>query len=210
MAKNAPWRGSVATWRERDRPTGSRAPARRICSSVDIFFDLRGGAWRRRALPTRCGAAFEAAAGAGRVRQASGRGGRHRRARPRACSAGSAPKADGSISRRPVCSARRGGARDGDPPPCAGAIDTGAARWREGASFRSAETDLDALGRGRKAVFLDLILSQQIEDIAQGNTAYQRRLRSSGCRPATAIDCVRRLKRSTAIDELTRDLLFED
>ena len=41
MAKNAPWRGSLATWRKRDRPTGSRAPSPQDLLSVDIFFDMR-------------------------------------------------------------------------------------------------------------------------------------------------------------------------
>ena len=70
------------------------------------------------------------------------------------------------------------------------------------------ETDLDALDEAQ-GVFLDLILSQQIEDIAHGippsNAVSVKRLSARDRdRLRAALGAV------AAVDELTRDLLFKD
>ena len=61
MAKNAPWRGSVATWQERIDHWIARSNPRDLLS-VDIFFDLRG-VHGDGVLQSPCGAAFAAAEG---------------------------------------------------------------------------------------------------------------------------------------------------
>jgi CBS domain-containing protein len=70
------------------------------------------------------------------------------------------------------------------------------------------ETDLDTLDEAQ-GVFLDLIVSQQIEDIAHGtppsNAVSVKRL-SARDRDRLRVA----LKAITAIDDLTRDLLFKD
>ena len=70
------------------------------------------------------------------------------------------------------------------------------------------ETDLDTLGEAQ-GVFLDLIVSQQIEDIAHGtppsNAVSVKRLSTRDRdRLRVALQAV------TAVDDLTRDLLFKD
>ena len=70
------------------------------------------------------------------------------------------------------------------------------------------ETDLDALGEAQ-GVFLDLIVSQQVEDIAHGTppsnaVAVKRLSARDRDRLRVALEAV------AAIDDLTRDLLFKD
>ena len=72
----------------------------------------------------------------------------------------------------------------------------------------SARTDLDALAEAH-GVFLDLIVSQQVEDIARGtppsNAVSVKRLSARDRdRLRVALGAV------AAVDELTRDLLFKD
>ena len=70
------------------------------------------------------------------------------------------------------------------------------------------ETDLDALGEAQ-GVFLDLIVSQQVEDIAHGTppsnaVAVKRLSARDRDRLRVALEAV------AAVDDLTRDLLFKD
>ena len=70
------------------------------------------------------------------------------------------------------------------------------------------QTDLDTLGEAQ-GVFLDLIVSQQVEDIAHGtppsNAVSVKRLSTHDRdRLRVALQAV------TAVDDLTRDLLFKD
>jgi CBS domain-containing protein len=76
------------------------------------------------------------------------------------------------------------------------------------ALVQASESDLDALGEAQ-GVFLDFIVSQQIEDIAQGippsNAVSVKRLSARDrARLRAALEAV------TSIDDLTRDLLFRD
>ena len=70
------------------------------------------------------------------------------------------------------------------------------------------ETDLDALVEAQ-GVFLDLILSQQIEDIAKG-TPTSNAVSVKRLSPRDRDRLRAALQAVTAIDELTRDLLFKD
>ena len=76
------------------------------------------------------------------------------------------------------------------------------------ARVQVSETDLDALDEAQ-GVFLDLILAQQIEDIAHGippsNAVSVKRL---SARDRDRLQAA--LRAVTAIDALTRDLLFEE
>jgi len=75
------------------------------------------------------------------------------------------------------------------------------------AHVHASQADLDALGEAQ-SVFLDLILAQQVEDIAQGippsNAVALKRL---SVRDRDRLHAA--LRAVTAIDALTRDLLFE-
>ena len=76
------------------------------------------------------------------------------------------------------------------------------------ARVQVSETDLDALDEAQ-GVFLDLILAQQIEDIAHGippsNAVSVKRL---SARDRDRLQMA--LRAVTAIDALTRDLLFQE
>jgi len=206
MAKNPQWRGSVATWRERiggwiehSRPEDLLA--------VDIFFDMRGvhgdgalseSVWRF---------AFDAASGqtgfakllaeaSGEVEPALGMFGgiKTRQGRIDLKRAG----LFGIVSTARVLAIRHHVVERTTPARLAGlkALDIGGDR------------DLGAMAEAQ-AVFLDLILRQQIDDIEQGKSptnavavkALSARDRE---RLQDALQAVRHL------DELRRDLLFKD
>jgi DNA polymerase-3 subunit epsilon/CBS domain-containing protein len=205
MARNALWRGSVATWRNRiDHWIMRSGPGDLL--SVDIFFDLRavygdGGL----AVAVRQ-AAFAAAEGQaafakllveglniptslkffGGIRTEAGR---------------IDLKAAGLFGL--VAAARAMAIRyhvmdQSTPARLAGVK----------ALVHVSETDLDALVEAQ-GVFLDLIVSQQVEDIAHGtppsNVVSVKRLSARDRdRLRVALEAV------TAIDDLTRDLLFKD
>jgi DNA polymerase-3 subunit epsilon/CBS domain-containing protein len=206
MAKNPQWRGSVATWRERiggwiehSRPEDLLA--------VDIFFDMRGvhgdgalseSVWRF---------AFDAAKGqtgfaklladtSGEVEPALGMFGniKTRQGRVDLKRAG----LFGIVSTARVLAIRHHVVERATPARLAGlkALDIGGDR------------DLGALADAQ-AVFLDLILRQQIDDIEQGksptNTVAVKTLpeRARG-QLQGALGAVRHL------EELRRDLLFKD
>ncbi len=205
MARNALWRGSVATWRNRiDYWIMHSSPGDLL--SVDIFFDLRavhgdGGL----AIAVRQ-AAFAAAEGQvafakllvegisipaslklfGGIRTEAGR---------------IDLKAAGLFGL--VAAARAMAIRyhvmDRSTPARLAGVK---------ALVHVSETDLDALGEAQ-GVFLDLIVSQQVENIAHGtppsNAVSVKRLSARDRdRLRVALEAV------TAIDDLTRDLLFKD
>ena len=205
MASNALWRGSVATWRSRiDHWITRSNPADLL--SVDIFFDLRavhgdGGL----AVAVRQ-AAFAAAEGQvafakllvegiriptslklfGGIRTEGGR---------------IDLKAAGLFGL--VAAARAMAIRYH-------VMDRSTAARLAGVKARVqvSETDLDALDEAQ-SVFLDLIVAQQIEDIAHGippsNAVSVKRL---SARDRDRLQVA--LRAVTAIDALTRDLLFQE
>ncbi|MFG3596223.1 DUF294 nucleotidyltransferase-like domain-containing protein [Bradyrhizobium sp. RDI18] len=205
MAKNALWRGSVATWRDRvDKWITRSSPADLL--SVDIFFDLR--------------AVHGDGSLAVSVRQAAF-----------AAAEGQVAFIKLLVENVSVPASLKffGGIRT-----VAGRIDLKAAglfglvAWVRAMAIRyhvmerstsarlagvkarvqASESDLDALGEAQR-VFLDLILSQQVEDIAHGippsNAVAVKRLSGRDLdRLRAALDAV------STIDELGRDLLFKD
>jgi DNA polymerase-3 subunit epsilon/CBS domain-containing protein len=205
MAKNAPWRGSIATWRNRiDRWINRSRPEDLL--SVDIFFDLRPVHGDGSLAVSLRQAAFAAAQGQvafakllvedvrtpssltflGGIRTEAGR---------------IDLKAAGLFGL--VAAARALAIRyhvlERSTPARLAAVK---------ALVRSSERDLDAL-REAQAVFLDLIVSQQVEDIAHGtppsNSVAVKRL-SAGERDRlkSALEAV------ATVDELVRNLLFRD
>jgi CBS domain-containing protein len=205
MAKNALWRGSVATWRNRINNWITRSNPRDLLS-VDIFFDLRavhgdGGL----AVAVRQAAFAEAEGQAafakllvediripnslnllGGIRTEGGR---------------IDLKAAGLFGL--VAAARAMAIRYH-------VMDRSTSARLAGVKtlVHVSETDLDTLDEAQ-GVFLDLIVSQQIEDIAHGtppsNAVSVKRL-SARDRDRLRVA----LKAITAIDDLTRDLLFKD
>ncbi|MBR1279432.1 DUF294 nucleotidyltransferase-like domain-containing protein [Bradyrhizobium sp. AUGA SZCCT0283] len=205
MAKNAPWRGSVATWRDRIDKWITRSKPEDLLS-VDIFFDLRAVHGDGSLAVAVRQAAFAAAEGQvafakllvedvrtpssltflGGIRTVAGR---------------INLKAAGLFGL--VAAARALAIRyhvlERSTPARLAAVK---------ALVRVSESDLDALGEAQ-GVFLDLIVSQQVEDIAHGTppsnavsvkrlTAHDRdRLRSA-------------LEAVASVDELVRDVLFKD
>ena len=205
MAKNAPWRGSVATWQDRIDSWITRSNSADLLS-IDIFFDLRAVHGDSSLAVSVRHAAFAAADGQmafakllvepismpasltllGGFRTVAGR---------------IDLKAAGLFGL--VAAARALAIRyhlmERSTPARLAAVK---------ALLRASENDLDALVEAQ-GVFLDLIVSQQIEDIAQGIT------------PSNAVSVKRlsvrdrdRLRMAlgevACIDNLTRDLLFRD
>lgn len=204
MAKNAPWRGSVATWRQRiDGWIGRSNPQDLL--SVDIFFDLRAvhgdaamadAIWRAGFDAARGEAAFAKllADAAGPMQSGLGWFGRIRTDQGRV---------DlkwiglfGIVTAARVLALRHHVVERSTLARLAGvkALRRGAAR------------DLDALADAQ-AVFIDLILAQQIEDSERGQpvtnrVAVERLTRQERARLRAALKSVEHL------DELTRDLLI--
>jgi CBS domain-containing protein len=205
MARNAAWRGSVATWQERvDKWIMRSRPADLL--SVDIFFDLRAVHGDGSLAVSVRQAAFAAAKGQvafakllvedvsipaslkllGGFRTVAGR---------------IDLKAAGLFGL--VAAARALAIRyhvmERSTPARLAAVK---------AQVKVSAGDLDALAEAQ-GVFLDLIVSQQIEDIAHGippsNAVSVKRL------SARDRDRLRgALQAATIIDELIRDLLFKD
>ena len=207
MAKNAPWRGSLATWRARVRHWITRSNPQDLLS-VDIFFDLRGvhgdtglaaALWRE---------GFDLAAGevsfAKLLAETAGS------VTPSLNWFGGFKTVNGRIdlkTRRPVRH-RVDGARARDPPPCGGALDRPRGLSGVKALGLGAESDLEAL-IDAQATFLDLVLAQQIRDVAAGippsNAVEIKRLsRRERARLHAALEAVANL------DTLTRELLFRE
>ena len=204
MAKNAPWRGSVATWQSRIDHWIARSNPNDLLS-VDIFFDQRAV----------CGDGSLAVA----VRQAAFAAAEGQAAFAKLLVEGiSVPRSVGFfggirtengridlkrsglfsvVSAARAMAIRYGVMERSTPARLAGVK----------ALLHAGAADLDAVGEAH-GVFLDLILSQQIEDISHGmspsnavvvkrlSTRDQERLRSS----LEAVACV---------DQLVRDVLFK-
>jgi DNA polymerase-3 subunit epsilon/CBS domain-containing protein len=204
MAKNPPWRGSVSTWRQRIADWVKRSAPEDLLS-VDIFFDLRpvhgDGAmantlWRESFDITRgeLGFAKLLAEAAGTTEPGLNLLGgiRTRQGRIDLKKAG----LFGIVTLARVLAVRHHVVERATPARIAGvkALDIGA------------EQDLDALIEAQ-AVFQDLILDQQIDDIERGipatNSVVVKRLtRRDRERLRAALGAVRNL------DDLVRDLLF--
>lgn len=203
MAKNAPWRGSVATWRRRiDGWIGRSSPQDLL--SVDIFFDLRsvhGDAamaddiWRAGFDAARGEAAFAKllADAAGPLQSGLGWFGRIRTEQGRI----DLKRAGlfGIVTAARVLAIRHHVVERSTVARIAGIKALG----------RGAERDLDALADAQ-AVFLDLVLAQQIEDSERGQpvtnrVAVERLSRRDRARLRGALQAVEHL------DELIRDLL---
>lgn len=205
MAKSAPWRGSAATWRNRIDKWITRSRPEDLLS-VDIFFDLRPVHGDGSLAVAVRQAAFAAAEGQvafakllvedvrtpsslrflGGIRTEAGR---------------IDLKAAGLFGL--VAAARALAIRyhvlERSTPARLAAVK---------AIVRINENDLDAVGEAQ-AVFLDLIVSQQVEDIAHGtppsNAVSVKRLSAHDRdRLRSALEAV------ASVDELVRDLLFKD
>jgi CBS domain-containing protein len=205
MAKNAPWRGSVATWRKRIDKWITRSDPSDLLS-VDIFFDLRAVHGDGSLAVSVRQAAFAAAEGQvaftkllvedvrtpssltflGGIRTEAGR---------------INLKAAGLFGL--VAAARALAIRyhvlERSTPARLAAVK---------ALVRISESDLDALGEAQ-AVFLDLIVSQQVKDIARGTPpsnaiAVKRLSAHDRDRLKSALEAV------ASVDELVRDVLFRD
>lgn len=204
MAKNAPWRGSVATWRQRiDNWILRSNPADLL--SVDIFFDLRAVHGDGSLAVVVRQAAFDAAKGQAAFAKLLVEG----------ISTPTSLKFFGGIR-------TEGGRIDLKAAGLFGLVAAARAMairyhvMERSTSARLAgvkalvhvsQSDLDALGDAQ-GVFLDLIVSQQIEDIAHGtppsNAVSVKRLSARDRdRLHGALEAV------TAVDGLTRDLLFK-
>ncbi len=206
MARNPQWRGSVATWRERIAGWIRKSRPEDLLA-VDIFFDLRGvhgdGAladqvWR---------AAFDAARGqadfakllveaAGAVESGLGWFGGFRTAQGRL----NLKKSGlfGIVTTARVLAIRHHVVERSTPARLAGVKALGL----------GGQSDLDALADAQ-AVFLDLVLDQQIDDIEHGrpatNAVLVKRLNARDrARLRGALEAVR------GLDDLTRDLLFKE
>lgn len=205
MARNAQWRGSMATWRRRvgnwiGRPT----PADLL--AVDIFFDLLGVAGERELSDTLWRQAFDAAKD-----QASFAKLLVESAGPRTTALkwfGGLRTEEGRIDLKkhglfPIVSAARALAI------CHHVTERSTPARLEGikALGRGLGPDLDALNEAHE-LFVDLILRQQIEDADHGrpvgNAVEIRRLgRNERARLRAALRAVE------PIDAIVRDLLFK-
>jgi DNA polymerase-3 subunit epsilon/CBS domain-containing protein len=205
MAKNAPWRGSVATWQSRIEHWIVRSnPKDLLC--VDIFFDLRAVCGDGSLAVAVRQAAFAAAEGQaafakllvegisvprsvgffGGIRTENGRVDLKRSG------------LFGVVSAARAMAIRYGVMERSTPARLAGVK----------ALLHVSAGDLDAVG-GAHGVFLDLILSQQIEDISHGtspsNAVMVKRLSSHDLeRLRSALEAV------ASVDQLVRDVLFKD
>jgi CBS domain-containing protein len=204
MAKNAPWRGSVATWQSRIDHWIARSNPNDLLS-VDIFFDMRavcgdgslGVAVRR--------AAFAAAEGQAAFAKLLVEG----ISVPRSVGFfGGIRTENGRIDLKrsglfSVVSAARAmairyGVMERSTPARLAGVK---------ALLHAGAADLDAVGEAH-GVFLDLILSQQIEDISHGtspsNAVVVKRLSARDQeRLRSALEAV------ACVDQLVRDVLFK-
>ena len=204
MAKNAPWRGSVATWQSRiDHWIARSNPSDLL--SVDIFFDQRAVCGDGSLAVAVRQAAFAAAEGQAAFAKLLVEG----ISVPRSVGFFGGIRTDNGridlkrsglfsvVSAARAMAIRYGVMERSTPARLAGVK----------ALLQASAADLDAVGEAH-GVFLDLILSQQIEDISHGTSPSnavvvkrlsardQERLRAS----LEAVACV---------DQLVRDVLFK-
>jgi len=206
MAKSAPWRGSVATWRNRIDHWIMRSNPKDLLS-VDIFFDLRAVHGDGDLAVAVRQAAFAAAEGqiAFAKLLVEGVG------VPTSLKSfgGIRTNKDGRIDLKKaglfglVAAARA-------MAICHHVVERSTSARLAGvkALVHASETDFDALDEAQ-GIFLDLIVAQQVEDIAHGtppsNAVVVKRLSARDRnRLRGALEAV------TAIDTLTREFLFKD
>lgn len=206
MARNPQWRGSMATWRER---VGEwiRKSSPEALLSVDIFFDMRPVHGDGSLCADVWHGAFEAARGqvgfakllaeaAGGVERSLGFFRQFKTSRGRL----DVKKSGlfGIVTAARALAIRHHVVERSTPARLAGIKALGL----------GAEGDLDALVEAH-GIFLDLLLAQQIADIAHGTppsnaVAIKRLSARDRERLRSALEAVQNL------DELTRDLLFKD
>jgi CBS domain-containing protein len=205
MAKNAAWRGSLATWRSRVADWIRRSNPQDLLS-VDIFFDLRGVHGDGALATTVWREGFDRAAGAltfakllaetaGATAPALNWFGGFKTVQGRIDCKKSG--LFGIVSAARALALRHHVVERATPARLAGVKALGLG-----------EADLDAL-IDAQATFLDLILAQQMRDVADGvplsNTVELARLsRRESERLRSAFGAV------THLDTLTRDLLFRE
>ena len=206
MAKNPQWRGSLATWRARIDDWIRRSSAQDLLS-VDIFFDMRPVHGDGRLCTTLWRDAFDAAANevafakllaeaAGSVESGLGFFGRFKTSGGRI----DLKKTGlfGIVTAARVLAIRHHVVERSTPARLAGIEALGL----------GAKSDLDALIEAQETM-LDLVLTQQIEDIEHGTppsnaVAVKRLSPRDRARLRAALEAVSHL------DDLTRDLLFKD
>jgi DNA polymerase-3 subunit epsilon/CBS domain-containing protein len=204
MASNAAWRGSIATWQARIADWITRSRPEDLLS-VDIFFDMRGVYGQIGLADALWRAAFDAAKGqtafaklladsAGRVERGLGLFGRVRTHKGRI----DLKRAGlfGIVSTARVLAIQHHVLARATPARLIGvrALDVGG------------DTDIDALIEAH-ATFLELILSQQLEDIHGGKPATNAiSVRSLSPRERERLQSA--LQSVRHLDELTRELLF--
>jgi CBS domain-containing protein len=204
MARNAAWRGSVATWRERVSDWVTRSNPDDLLS-VDIFFDLRGVHGELGMANALWEDAFDIAKGradfAKLLAEAAGKS-------ERGLNWFGGFKTDqgridlkkaglfGTVSAARALAIRHNVRERSTPARLMGVKALGI----------GAESDLDALCDAQE-VFLDLILAQQIADISAGrpadNTVVVKNLSARDRERLRAA-----LQAVAPLDDLTRDLLF--
>lgn len=205
MAKNPQWRGSVATWRERIADWIRRSRPEDLLS-VDIFFDLRGvhgdmalsdAVWRTGfdLAKGELGFAKLLADAAGTTQPALGLFGGFKTDQGRIDLKMSG--LFGIVSMTRVLAIRHHVVVRATPARLAGIAALGI----------GGERDLESLDEAQ-AIFFDLMIAQQLDDIEHGrpptNAVLVKRLsRRDRARLKTALHAVKHL------DDLTRDMLFK-
>jgi DNA polymerase-3 subunit epsilon/CBS domain-containing protein len=204
MAKNPAWRGSVEMWRERVRDWVTRSNPDDLLS-VDIFFDLRGVHGEAGMANALWEDAFDMAKGradfAKLLAEAAGRtdaglswfgGFKTDQGRIDVKKAG----LFGIVSAARALAIRHGVRERSTPARLMGIKALGI----------GAESDLDALCDAQE-VFLDLVLVQQIADIAAGRPADNTvEIKSLSARDRERLRAA--LHAVSPLEDLTRDLLF--
>ena len=205
MAKNAPWRGSAATWRNRIEHWITCSSPEDLLS-VDIFFDLRAVHGDGSLAVAVRQAAFAAAEGQAAFAKLLVEG----ISTPTSLTIFGGIRTEGGridlkaaglfgiVAAARAMAIRHHVMERSTPARLAGVK----------ALVHVSETDVDALAEAQGA-FLDLILSQQLEDIAHGtppsNTVSVKR---SSVRDRDRLRMA--LEAVSAVDSLTRDVLFKN
>ena len=206
MARNAPWRGSLATWRARVEDWIQRSSPEDLLA-VDIFFDLRSVHGDGHLADTVWRSAFDAARGQSTFAKllAEASGGVEKGIGLFGGIKTKAGRIDlkksglfGVVSTARVLAVCHNVVERSTPARLAGIEALGI----------GGVTDLDALSDAQ-AVFLDLILRQQVEDMAEGR-APSNTVQVSRRSAREREELQRALYAVQHLDALTRDLLFRE